>query len=144
MKKVVFITIATFCLIPVLLFAQVGVKKGKPQPQSQETSACLGCHREYTPGIVEDWLRSRHAKTMPSAALKRPEIERRISAKKVAPAHGNVVVGCFECHSLNPEKHKDNFDHMGFKINVIVSPNDCATCHPTRRRNSPEVRRPML
>lgn len=134
MKKVIPITLAIFCLIPVLLFAQGGAKKEKPQPLSQETSACLGCHREYTPGIVEDWLRSRHAKTIPSAALKRPEIERRISAKKVAPAHGNVVVGCFECHSLNPGKHKDNFDHMGFKINVIVSPNDCATCHPVEAK----------
>ena len=130
MKKVVFITLAIFCLIPVLLFAQGGAKKEKLPPMSEETSACLGCHKEYTPGIVEDWLRSRHSKTMPSSALKKPEIERRISARKVAPALGNVVVGCYECHGLNPNKHKENFDHMGFKINVIVSPNDCATCHP--------------
>jgi len=134
MKKVVFITLAIFCLIPVLLFAQGGVKKEKPQPLSQETSACLGCHREYSPGIVEDWLKSRHAKNTPSGALKRPEIERRISAKKLPPTFGNVVVGCFECHSLNLRKHKDNFDHMGFKINVIVSPNDCATCHPAEAK----------
>lgn len=39
------------------------------------------------------------------------------------------VVGCYECHGLNKEKHKDNFDHFDFKINVIVSPNDCAVCH---------------
>jgi hypothetical protein len=38
-------------------------------------------------------------------------------------------VGCFECHSLNPESHTDNFEHYGYDINVIVSPNDCSTCH---------------
>jgi hydroxylamine dehydrogenase len=127
-RSIIFFTL--FVLIPAILFAQDGAKKEKPQSLSQETSACLGCHRLYTPGIVADWLRSRHAKTIPSTALKRPEIERRISVKKVVPTHGNVVVGCFECHSLNPAGHKDHFDHMGFKINVIVSPNDCATCHP--------------
>jgi hydroxylamine dehydrogenase len=130
MKKAMLTTLGIFCSIPVLLFAQGGVKKEKPKPVSQETSACLGCHREYTPGIVEDWLKSRHSMTTPSSALKRPEIERRMSSNKVAPALRNVVVGCYECHSLNPAGHKDNFDHMGFKINVIVSPNDCATCHP--------------
>ena len=128
MKKVALIVFISVWSLPFLLFAQTGGKKGPPM--SEETSACLGCHKEYTPGIVEDWLRSRHSKTVPSSALKKPEIERRISARKVAPALGNVVVGCYECHGLNPNKHKDNFDHMGFKINVIVSPSDCATCHP--------------
>jgi len=128
MKKVALIVFISVWSLPFLLFAQTGGKKGPPV--SEETSACLGCHKEYTPGIVEDWLRSRHSKTMPTVAMKKPEIERRISAKKVAPALGKVVVGCYECHSLNPDKHKDNFEHMGFKINVIVSPNDCATCHP--------------
>ncbi len=45
-----------------------------------------------------------------------------------------IVVGCYECHGLNPDKHRDNFDHMGFKINVIVSPKDCATCHPVEEK----------
>jgi hypothetical protein len=128
MKKAALIAFISIWLLPFLLFAQTGGKKGPPM--SEETSACLGCHKEVTPGIVEDWLRSRHSKTIPNSALKKPEIERRMSAKKVVPAHGKVVVGCYECHSLNPDKHQDNFEHMGFKINVIVSPNDCATCHP--------------
>lgn len=41
-----------------------------------------------------------------------------------------MVVGCYECHSLNPERHKDNFEHFDYRINVVVSPNDCKTCHP--------------
>src|SRR4030042_4109659 len=99
-QSAIFLTL--FALLPVILFAQEGAKKEKPQPLSQETSACLGCHREYTPGIVEDWLKSRHAKTRPSAALKRPEIERRISTKKVAPPFQNVAGGAYHCHGLRP------------------------------------------
>ncbi len=112
-----------FCLIPFSIYAQkVSVSK--------ETETCLSCHRIYTPGIVEDWKRSLHAVTSPSEALKKPELEKRISAKNVPKKLSDVVVGCYECHSLNADKHKDNFEHFGFKINVIVSPNDCSTCHP--------------
>ena len=41
------------------------------------------------------------------------------------------VVGCYECHSLNADKCKDNVEHFGVRINVVVSPGDCKTCHPT-------------
>lgn len=97
---------------------------------SSQTQDCIACHKIYTPGIVSDWLSSRHAKTRPSDALKKPAIERRISEEKLSDELKDNVVGCYECHSRNPEKHKDNFEHNGFKINVIVSPNDCSTCHP--------------
>lgn len=97
---------------------------------SPETQGCLGCHSTYTPGIVHDWFSSRHSQTTPADALKRPEIERRISADKLPEGLSGYAVGCYECHSRNPEKHKDNFEHMGFKINVVVTPNDCKTCHP--------------
>jgi hypothetical protein len=111
------------CLIPFLAYAQnVSV--------SRETETCLSCHRVYTPGIVEDWKKSLHSVTVPLEALKRPELERRISAQRVPEALSGVVVGCYECHSLNADKHKDNFEHMGFKINTVVTPNDCSTCHP--------------
>jgi hypothetical protein len=84
----------------------------------------------YTPGIVHDWFSSRHSQTTPADALKKPGIERRISVDKLPDDLSAYAVGCYECHSRNPEKHKDNFEHMGFKINVIVTPNDCKTCHP--------------
>lgn len=130
MKRLAILFLLFFITIPVLLFAQGAAKKEKASPMSQETKACLDCHKVYTPGIVEDWLKSRHSKTLPSSALKKAERARRISAKKVAASLEKVVVGCYECHGLNPEKHTDNFDHMGFNINVVVSPQDCSTCHP--------------
>ncbi|HYA12328.1 MAG TPA: multiheme c-type cytochrome, partial [Thermodesulfovibrionales bacterium] len=103
-------------------------------PLSPQTQTCISCHDNYTPGIVKDWLSSRHAKTTPSEALKKPALERRISAESLPKELSEYAVGCYECHSLNPESHKDNFAHLGFNINVIASPNDCKACHPTEAK----------
>lgn len=46
-------------------------------PISGDTEACLGCHESVTPGIVADWRISRHAKTTPEMALKKPTLEKR-------------------------------------------------------------------
>ena len=99
-------------------------------PLSDETQACLDCHRELHPGLVGDWRRSRHSQTTPAAGLARPELERRVSAQTVPEAVKNVAVGCFECHGQNPAEHPDSFDHFGTQIHTVVSPNDCRTCHP--------------
>lgn len=103
-------------------------------PLSPQTQTCIGCHNTYTPGIVKDWLSSRHAKITPSEALKKPTLEKRISAESLPDELGKYAVGCYECHSLNPERHKDSFSHMGFTINVVVTPDDCKTCHPTEAK----------
>lgn len=119
------------CLVALLINSPSGAEQAKPSlPLSKETQACLGCHRTFTPGIVEDWLSSRHAKTTPEMALKKPAIKRRVSAATFDKKVRSVAVGCYECHSLNPGLHKDNFEHLGYWINVVVSPNDCRSCHP--------------
>jgi hypothetical protein len=53
-----------------------------------------------------------------------------VSARSLDESLGNQAVGCFECHGRSPGAHKDNFEHFGFRINVVVSPKDCAACHP--------------
>ena len=45
-------------------------------------------------------------------------------------ALAGVVVGCAECHTVNAEKHKDSFEHNGYQVHVVVTPQDCSTCHP--------------
>jgi hypothetical protein len=97
---------------------------------SPQTQTCIGCHNIYTPGIVKDWLTSRHAKTNPSEAMKKPSIEKRMSAESIPQGLQGFAVGCYECHSLNTGNHKDSFQHMGQMINVVVTPQDCKTCHP--------------
>jgi hypothetical protein len=101
-----------------------------PANTSAQTKVCLDCHAVQTPGIVHDWLRSRHSRTVPKEALTRPELERRISAQDVPPSLSQTVVGCYECHTLRAKSHRDNFEHFGRAVNVIVTPEDCATCHP--------------
>ena len=99
---------------------------------SEATEECIDCHVTYTPGIVADWERSRHARTTPAEGMASPALERRISATSVPDNLSGTAVGCYECHSLNPAaRHTDNFEHFGYQINVVVSPNDCMTCHPT-------------
>jgi hypothetical protein len=58
------------------------------------------------------------------------ELARRISAAKVPDELAGVVVGCAECHTLRPEAHADTFEHNGYEVHLVVSPQDCATCHP--------------
>lgn len=98
---------------------------------SEETKDCLSCHAAVTPGIVADWEKSLHAKVTPSEALKKRKLELRISAVKVPDRLAEVVVGCAECHTMNAENHNDTFDHSDFAVHTVVTPANCATCHPT-------------
>jgi len=104
-------------------------KKTTSVSLSKETETCIECHRIYSPGIVADWQKSRHAVTTPKDAISKPMLQKRISSENVPQNLAGVTVGCYECHSLNASAHKDNFDHFDLKINVIVSPNDCKVCH---------------
>ena len=97
---------------------------------SDATAECLECHGTLAPGMFSSWQKSRHASTSPEEGLKKPEIQRRISAKKVPEKLGKNTVGCAECHTLNPDKHSDTFEHNGYQVHIVVTPEDCATCHP--------------
>jgi hydroxylamine dehydrogenase len=87
------------CLLLVLFFAPA-VFAGKPQ-WSVEGKACVECHSGSTPGIVEQWQSSAHAKS---------------------------GVDCYSCHQAK-QGDPAVFDHYGYKIAVIVTPNYCARCH---------------
>jgi hydroxylamine dehydrogenase len=98
---------------------------------SETTEECISCHESVTPGIVASWRKSRHAATSPAEALGRPSLERRLSAETVSDELTDAAVGCAECHMLRPQAHEDTFDHLGYEVYVVVSPDDCAVCHPT-------------
>ena len=111
-----------------------GAAFGASAPFSQATEECISCHLSVYPGILSDWEKSRHARIIPMEGLKKPQLERRVSAEKVPGKLAHTAVGCAECHTLNPEKHKDTFEHEGYKVHVVVTPQDCATCHPTEAK----------
>ncbi len=112
-----------------LSFAPGSAAFGQAAPISEQTQMCLTCHEATNPGLVADWRASRHARTTPADALQKPALERRVSSEAVPENLRPWAVGCHECHALNAASHKDNFDHLGTPINVVVSPDDCRTCH---------------
>jgi hydroxylamine dehydrogenase len=102
-------------------------------PVSDATQQCLACHATYHPGIVSDWKKSRHAALTPGMAMKVQGLARKISSRQVPDELKGTVVGCAECHTLRSDAHADTFEHNGFHIHVVVSPDDCATCHSVER-----------
>jgi hypothetical protein len=113
-----------------MMFFSAGILHAQEPPMSYESRSCLNCHRGLTPGIVKDWEQSRHSRVTLAGALQKKPLERRVSVKEADEKLKDIVVGCFECHGLNTDKHADNFSHFGFSINVVVSPGDCEKCHP--------------
>ena len=104
-----------------------------PRP-SEATEACLMCHASATPGIVADWERSVHAMITPEEALKKDPRSLKVSATKIPEDLSKSTIGCAECHTLLSEKHKDTFEHNGFTVHVVVTPEDCAACHATEAK----------
>ncbi|SMC20723.1 Seven times multi-haem cytochrome CxxCH [Desulfacinum hydrothermale DSM 13146] len=98
-------------------------------PHSEATQECLACHVEATPGIVSDWQRSRHAEVTPADALQMAPLYRKVSSPKIPQSLQATSVGCAECHTLNPQTHKDTVEHNGYDVHVVVTPRDCRTCH---------------
>ncbi len=130
MKRII-IGLAVLSLAVILNVAAMSVPEAKTDVQlSSGTTGCLGCHNMVHPGIVGDWMTSRHASSTVAGALAKPEIERRISVKTAPEGLSDVAIGCAECHLLNPDDHEDTFDHYGNRVHVVVTPKDCATCHP--------------
>ena len=123
-----------FCLVLSLLSGILFITRGgeaQTKPSiSKASEACLECHAQLHPGMVADWQKSRHANFTPPMGLKKSKLERRVSNEKVPSDYMNTVIGCAECHTMNSGKHKDRFEHNGFYVHTIVTPSDCATCHP--------------
>ena len=119
---------AMCALLVVFLPAQVAI--GAKAQISEDTQTCIDCHASLHPGIVADWKKGRMANVTPAEALKKTKLERRVSVGKVPDGLVNVVVGCAECHTMNPGKHQDTFEHNGFDVHIVVTPRDCASCHP--------------
>ena len=69
---------------------------------TNESAKCVACHKEKTQFVVREWMKSKHYQE---------------------------GVGCYECHGTT----KDNpaaYEHMGFTISTLVTPKQCARCHP--------------
>jgi hypothetical protein len=65
------------------------------------SQACVDCHGQSSPALVEHWKGSTHAEK---------------------------GIGCTECHPAD-RGDVDGFDHYGFHVATVVTPRDCARCH---------------
>ncbi|MBU1205965.1 MAG: hypothetical protein KKH04_03405 [Proteobacteria bacterium] len=89
-----------------VFFSVVKVENPQAAPRvSENTEACLGCHATVTPGIVYDWRRSDHSSVIPEEAQKKGPKAKKVSSEKLPDKLKETVVGCAECHTLNPAKH---------------------------------------
>ncbi|MCE9637024.1 MAG: hydroxylamine oxidoreductase [Planctomycetes bacterium] len=82
--------------------AQQAAPVQRPGTLSEESAVCVECHKEKSPALYEMWGKSKHY---------------------------GANVGCYECHQA-AETDSDAVKHHGLTISVIVSPKDCAKCHP--------------
>ncbi|MCU0821607.1 MAG: hydroxylamine oxidase [Spirochaetes bacterium] len=98
-------------------------------PISGDTRTCIDCHSSLHPGIVKDWENGLHSKNSFNSAKLKDQLSRRVSSENVPDNLSSSAVGCAECHTMNPEKHKDTFEHNGFNVHIVVTPQDCAVCH---------------
>ena len=113
-----------------LLLVLCSLAWAEDAPISGATQSCLDCHAVATPGLVSDWKAGRHSRISPAQALKLPPEARRFSADQAPEGLAEYAVGCAECHQTNNDSHQDTFDHDGEDVHVVVTPADCAVCHP--------------
>ena len=110
-----------------------GIAFSDEAPVSDATQECLDCHEVFHPGIVADWRASRHSQMTPARGMAVNGLGRKVSSQNVPQPLSDSVVGCAECHTMRAEAHSDTFEHNGALVHVVVSPDDCATCHVTER-----------
>ncbi len=120
-----------FVMLLLLVSSTAGISAESDVKVSDISQECIDCHISVTPGLVEDWKKSRHARNSVRGALEKPKLNRRVSADNVPKDLAETAIGCAECHTLNSRAHKDSFDHNDRQVHVTVTPADCAVCHPT-------------
>jgi hydroxylamine dehydrogenase len=118
-----------------LFFAIAATHTNAAMPALSDASReCIECHTSVHPGIVAAWQQSRHAKHALSEDLKQPDIKRSVSGTHIPDNLKKYAVGCAECHLARPKEHDGTFEHNGFRVHTVVSPDDCAICHATEAK----------
>jgi len=109
-KKFVIAALSAACIVSLIFVqymevqrkqAELGVGKALIAVPASSRQ-CVDCHGDESPGIVDHWKGSPHART---------------------------GVSCFECHQAE-DGDADAFTHYGKQIATVVTPRDCARCHP--------------
>lgn len=84
-----------FCLV------MVAVMAAPSSTAATGADPCISCHDTETPGVVQDYMKSKHSK---------------------------VGTKCYVCHKA-AEGDPTAMDHNGFRVTAVVTPNHCNGCH---------------
>ena len=97
--KYICLLLTAYCL---LFFSGDAFAIKKTREEIEASKRCVLCHNQISPGVVNDWEKSNHAKAQ---------------------------VTCVDCHQAD-STDADARRHEGEIISAIVSPRDCSRCHP--------------
>jgi len=106
--KKVFVAIAAILFFATMVsIGFIEMWRLKPRDKSAlvytpaDSTSCVECHQKLSPGIVSDWLLSKHSEK---------------------------GVGCMSCHAAD-KNDADAYAHYGATVATLVSPSDCNKCH---------------
>ena len=110
-KRIVIAVLGFAFLASLLLVQAMEVARKQEEAGTREvevsipegSKACVECHAQSNPGIIDHWTGSTHARK---------------------------GIGCVECHQA-ADGEADAFSHYGVTIATIVTPLDCSRCHET-------------
>lgn len=105
MKKSIIVSLLIGFISILLSNMAMSSVKEPPKEFSEETKACISCHKKHNPGIVQQWGESKHYRGK---------------------------VGCYECHAAeegDPDAYIHDDKKVKKNISIIVSPKDCSNCH---------------
>ncbi|UCH79684.1 MAG: hypothetical protein JSW20_07960, partial [Nitrospiraceae bacterium] len=100
MKKILYL-IFIACILATFSHALAETTINIPKDLSTASQECVGCHKETSVNIYQEWGRSKHFR---------------------------ANVGCYECHEAQ-KGDPDAIEHEGVFVSIIVSPKDCSRCH---------------
>ncbi|MFQ5489100.1 MAG: multiheme c-type cytochrome [Phycisphaerae bacterium] len=111
-KRIVVFILGIALCVALIMVAEMESRKHLPpaeRPLStvlamvpEASRDCIECHAQSSPGIVDHWKASTHARK---------------------------GVACVECHQAK-KGDVDGFEHYGVHIATVVTPRDCSGCHP--------------
>ena len=111
-KRIVVFVLGVALCVALIIVADMESRKNLPMAEMpiaqvkalvpEVSRDCIDCHLQENPGIVSHWKGSTHARK---------------------------GVACVECHSAE-QGDIDGFAHYGVHIATVVTPRDCAACHP--------------
>jgi hypothetical protein len=110
MKIKIILSMLIILLVGVLDSTAAAKQSSVREKELKVAAKCISCHEKKSPGIINDWKKSQHAR-------------------------GGVT--CYDCHKAE-KTDVDVQKHEGALISVIVSPRDCSRCHPREAKEFQE------